>query len=118
MHHVILGTGPAGVIAADTLRKHDENVRITLIGDENEPPYSRMAIPYFLSGDIGEAGTYLRQDPDHYKNQGVEIIHARAGALDIKGKTIALEGGSEVKYDRLLLATGASPIRPPVEGLD
>ena len=118
MHHVILGTGPAGVIAADTLRKHDENAKITLIGDENEPPYSRMAIPYFLSGDIGEDGTYLRQDPDHYKNQGIEIMHARAGALDIKGKTIALEGGSEVKYDRLLLATGASPIRPPVEGLD
>ncbi len=43
MHHVILGTGPAGVIAADTLRKHDANAKITLIGEENEPPYSRMA---------------------------------------------------------------------------
>lgn len=118
MHHVILGTGPAGVIAADTLRKHDENAKITLIGGEDEPPYSRMAIPYFLSGDIGEEGTYLRQDKDHYKDRGIEIMHARAGALDIKGKTITLEDGGEVKYGKLLLASGASPVRPPVEGLD
>jgi NADPH-dependent 2,4-dienoyl-CoA reductase/sulfur reductase-like enzyme len=46
MHHVILGAGPAGVIAAETLRKHAPNDRITLVGDEREPPYSRMAIPY------------------------------------------------------------------------
>ncbi len=45
-------------------------------------------------------------------------MHARAGALDIKGKAITLEEGGEVKYDKLLLATGASPIRPPVAGLD
>ena len=118
MHHVILGTGPAGVIAADTLRTHDTNAKITLVSEESEPPYSRMAIPYYLSGQIKEEGTYLRQDLDHYKNQGMDVIHGRAGALDIKSKTVALEDGGEIKYDRLLLATGASPIRPPVEGLD
>jgi len=118
MHHVILGTGPAGVIAADTLRQQDANARITLIGGENVPPYSRMAIPYFLSKQIGEKGTYLRQDPDHYKNQGIDVIRARAGAVDTNNKTITLEKGGEVEYDRLLLATGASPIRPPIEGLD
>ena len=77
-----------------------------------------MAIPYFLSKQIGEKGTYLRQDPDHYKNQGIDVIRARAGAVDTNNKTITLEKGGEVEYDRLLLATGASPIRPPIEGLD
>ncbi len=118
MHHVILGTGPAGVIAADTLRQQDANARITLIGGENVPPYSRMAIPYFLSKQIGEKGTYLRQDPDHYNNQGIDVIRAHAGAVDTNNKTITLDKGGEVQYDRLLLATGASPIRPPIEGLD
>jgi NADPH-dependent 2,4-dienoyl-CoA reductase/sulfur reductase-like enzyme len=118
MHHVILGTGPAGVIAADTLRQQDANARITLIGGENVPPYSRMAIPYFLSKQIGEKGTYLRQDPDHYKNQGIDVIRAHAGAVDTNNKTITLDKGGEVQYDRLLLATGASPIRPPIEGLN
>jgi len=45
-----VGAGPAGVIAAETLRKHAPGDRITLVGDEAEPPYSRMAIPYLLVG--------------------------------------------------------------------
>ena len=59
-HHVILGAGPAGVIAAETIRKHAPNDTITVIGDENEAPYSRMAIPYLLIGKVGEDGTHLR----------------------------------------------------------
>ena len=45
MQHVIVGAGPAGVVAAETLRKGDRAADIVLIGDEPEPPYSRMAIP-------------------------------------------------------------------------
>ena len=45
MQHVILGAGPAGVIAAETIRKHAPADRIVLVGDEPEAPYSRMAIP-------------------------------------------------------------------------
>ena len=61
MKHVIIGNGPAGVIAAETLRKAVPKADITLVGDEPEPPYSRMAIPYFLMGNIGEDGTLLRK---------------------------------------------------------
>ena len=57
MHHVILGAGPAGVIAAETIRKHAPADAITLIGDEPDAPYSRMAIPYLLIGYIDESGT-------------------------------------------------------------
>ncbi len=60
MKHVILGAGPAGVIAAETIRKHAPNDEIVLIGDEPEAPYSRMAIPYLLMGNVGEEGTHLR----------------------------------------------------------
>jgi NADPH-dependent 2,4-dienoyl-CoA reductase/sulfur reductase-like enzyme len=60
-HHVILGAGPAGVIAAETLRKLAANDTITLVGDEPQAPYSRMAIPYLLIGNIDEKGTYLRK---------------------------------------------------------
>ena len=60
-HHVILGAGPAGVIAAETLRKHAPADTITLVGDEPDAPYSRMAIPYLLIGNIEEQGTYLRK---------------------------------------------------------
>jgi NADPH-dependent 2,4-dienoyl-CoA reductase/sulfur reductase-like enzyme len=66
MKHVILGAGPAGVIAAETLRKHAPHDEIVMIGDEPEAPYSRMAIPYLLIGNIGEAGTHLRHAGNHY----------------------------------------------------
>jgi NADPH-dependent 2,4-dienoyl-CoA reductase/sulfur reductase-like enzyme len=48
MKHIILGAGPAGVIAAETIRKHAPYDEILIVGDEAEAPYSRMAIPYLL----------------------------------------------------------------------
>ncbi|MBT5753129.1 MAG: FAD-dependent oxidoreductase, partial [Rhodospirillaceae bacterium] len=48
MAYVIIGAGPAGVVAAETLRKADPEGKIILIGGESEPPYSRMALPYYL----------------------------------------------------------------------
>ena len=74
-HHVILGAGPAGVIAAETIRKHAPDDTITVIGDENEPPYSRMAIPYLLIGNVDEQGTYLRKTASHF-----EKLQRQAGA--------------------------------------
>ena len=64
MTYVIIGAGPAGVTAAETLRKADPAGEVVLIGGEPEPPYSRMAIPYLLTGMIDEAGTYLRKTDD------------------------------------------------------
>lgn len=118
MHHVILGAGPAGVLAADTLRKLDGDAQITLVSGEKEPPYARMAIPYLLANHIGEEGTYLRQDADHYTNHAIDVIHARATGIDSEKKSVALEKGKALTYDRLLIATGASPVRHAVPGLD
>ena len=60
MKHVIVGAGPAGVVAAESLRRLQSDASITILGDEAEPPYSRMALPYLLIKQIGESGTYLR----------------------------------------------------------
>lgn len=48
MHHIIIGGGPAGLIAAETIRKLAPFDNISIISDEPEPAYSRMAIPYLL----------------------------------------------------------------------
>ena len=118
MQHIIIGAGPAGVIAAETLRKCDAEAAITIIGDEPEPPYSRMAIPYFLSNNIGEEGSYLRDPDAHYSKQNIELVQQRVEKVDVKAKQLALADGSTRKYDKLLLATGASAISPPIPGLD
>ncbi len=118
MQHVIVGAGPAGVVAAETLRKGDRAADIVLIGDEAEPPYSRMAIPYVLEGMIEEGGTHLRKTDGHYEGHGIQYRQGRAESVAPADGTLTLAGGETVSYDRLLLATGATPLSPPVPGLD
>jgi NADPH-dependent 2,4-dienoyl-CoA reductase/sulfur reductase-like enzyme len=117
-HHVILGAGPAGVIAAETIRKHAPQDRITLVGDEAEPPYSRMAIPYLLMGNIDERGTYLRKGPSHFSDLKINQVAAQASRVDIATKTVVFKSGDTLAFDRLLIATGSHPARPPIPGMD
>jgi NAD(P)H-nitrite reductase large subunit len=118
MDYVIIGNGPAGVIAAETLRKADPSGAIKLIGDEPAPPYSRMAIPYLLMGNIQEAGTYLRKDPDHFKKQKIDLVRGRVSRVDTGGRKVFLADGSQLAYDRLLIASGCTPVAPPIPGVD
>ena len=116
--HVILGAGPAGVIAAETLRKHAPQDRIILVGDEAEPPYSRMAIPYLLIGNIDERGTYLRKSDDHFDRHCIERVQARADTIDTAARQVRLDNGQTLAFDRLLIATGSRPVRLPIPGID
>jgi NAD(P)H-nitrite reductase large subunit len=118
MHHVILGAGPAGVIAAETLRKHKPRDEITIVGDEKEPPYSRMAIPYLLIGKIDEKGTYLRKGANHFADLNVKLVHGRAKSVDGTARTVTLDSGEALRFDTLLIATGSRPVRPPIAGID
>ncbi len=118
MKYLILGNGPTGVIAAETLRKTDPAGEIVLAGGEPEPPYSRMAIPYLLQGEIDEAGTYLRKSADHFAKLGITQRAGRAVALDTERRSVLFQDGGRETYDRLLLATGSHPVRPPIPGID
>jgi len=118
MKHVIIGAGPAGVIAAETLRKVQPDSTVTIINDEPEPPYSRMAIPYLLIGRIDEAGTYLRKSGSHFADAGIEIMQDRVSSVEASGKRLTLESGKSLDYDKLLIATGSHPVSPPLPGMD
>ncbi|MDH3740486.1 MAG: FAD-dependent oxidoreductase [Hyphomicrobiales bacterium] len=116
--YVIVGAGPAGVAACETLREQDAKASIILLSGETEPPYSRMAIPYVLTGMIEEPGTYLRKQDDHYKAMSINVHHASVDKLDTAKKIMQLSDGGSCAYGKLLIATGASPVKPPVKGLD
>jgi NADPH-dependent 2,4-dienoyl-CoA reductase/sulfur reductase-like enzyme len=118
MQHIIIGAGPAGVIAAETLRKADPDAEITIIGDEPEPAYSRMAIPYYLIDNVKESGTYLRDPENHFNSQNIEVVQQRVDSVDTQDKRISLADGSSRNYDKLLIATGSHPVSPPIPGLD
>ncbi len=118
MKHLIIGAGPAGVIAAETLRTQDPEADIVLIGDEPEAPYSRMALPYLLANNVDEAGTYLRPDPAHFQSQRIQVQQGRVASVDTQAHSVTLEQGERLEYDRLLIATGSHTVKPPIPGMD
>jgi len=117
-HHVILGAGPAGVIAAETIRKLAPGDVITVVGDEGEPPYSRMAIPYLLMGNVDERGTHLRKSPTHFSELKINVLQASVKHVDAATKTIVFDDDELMTFDTLLIATGSQPVQPPIPGID
>ena len=118
MKYVILGAGPSGVIAAETLVQADPEGHVTLVGGEAGEPYSRMAIPYVLTGKIKPEGTRLRKTKGYYETLGIDYIHAHAESVDSDTGTVTLDNGHKLGFDKLLVATGSSPVVPPVPGMD
>ncbi|MEM7256747.1 MAG: FAD-dependent oxidoreductase, partial [Pseudomonadota bacterium] len=107
-----------GVVAAEQLRKLDPLSNVTIIGAEPEPPYSRMAIPYFLTDKIAEDGTYLRKTDQHYQTRKIDVVNKRVQSIDTDMNRVITDDGESYRYDKLLLATGASPSVPPISGID
>ena len=118
MQHVIIGAGPAGVIAAEHVKQFAPNDTVRLIGDEPEVPYSRMALPYYLIDKIKEEGTHLRSSSAHFDDLGIDVVQDRVNAVNASAKSLTLQSGGEVNFDKLLIATGSHPIRPPIPGMD
>ncbi|MFM2052279.1 MAG: hypothetical protein RL456_316, partial [Pseudomonadota bacterium] len=77
----------------------------------------RMAIPYLLIGKVGEEGTHLRHDADHYERLRITLRRARAKRVDVEARRVDLDDGTTLPFDRLLIATGSSPATPPIPGI-
>lgn len=118
MRHVILGNGTAGVIAAETIRKNSPSDEIVLIGDEAGPPYSRMAIPHLLAGQMPEHGTYLRREADYFSRMRITEKTGKAVHVSSRTRTVKMEDGDVIPFDKLLIASGAAPFVPATPGID
>jgi len=112
--YVIVGAGPAGLNAVESIRAQDRQADIKLVSVE--PAYARMALPYYLSGRI-ERAHLLTADPAYYDRHGVEpLVGQRAVSLDTGSRQLRLSDGQVLAYDKLLLAPGSSPTVPPIPG--
>ena len=118
MKYLVIGAGPAGVSAAETLARTAPGQDITLLCGEPGPPYARMAIPYLLAGRIPEAGTHIRPDPGHFDRLGIRRLEERARTVDSKARTVVLTSGRTLDYDRLLVATGSTPALQKIPGIE
>ncbi len=116
MRYLIIGASAAGSSAAETLRRYDTKAQITVVSDESLT-YSKPLLSYYLAGKLGEEQLCFRPR-DFYERSGIEKIHGRAVGLQPEKSTVELSDGRKLQYDKLLLATGAAPRFPKVEGIE
>ncbi|SFR09162.1 NAD(P)/FAD-dependent oxidoreductase [Desulfoscipio geothermicus] len=116
MRYLILGASAAGINAAKTIRELDSAGDITVIS-RDEQVYSRCMLHHVISGERSpEKAGFV--EADFFKRYNVRWLAGRETiSLDTAGKKVKLSNGEEERYDRLLIATGASSVLPPVENL-
>lgn len=119
MNYVIIGNGTAAVGTIEGIRAVDRDGAITVISDEIYPVYGRPLISYLLLGKTTEDKMLHYRPADFYEKNGVKTMLGRTVTkIDHAAKTVLLEGGETVPYDKLCICTGSRPFVPPMEGLD
>ena len=106
---VIIGNGAAGTYAAEQLRKDDAACDIVMIDDEKYTLYNRVSLPRYLKGVLLEQRVYVRDQEWHDKNRIDLRLETKVTQVDFEHKTVMLEPGGELGYDKLLIATGGRP---------
>ncbi len=116
--YVIIGDGISGSSAAETLREEDPEADITVITDEGEPLYNRILIKEHAKGKLPEAPISIH-DESWYDERNIELsLDTHVVSVDVDAKCLSTHDGTEISYDKLLIATGGTPTQLPVEGSD
>src|SRR4029078_440014 len=118
-HIVIVGGGAAGFAAAEMLRRYGFAGSITMLSHDDAAPVDRPNLSKdYLAGSAPEDWVPLRGD-DWYAENKIDLkLKTEVTSLDAKSKELTLESGSKIKFDKLLLATGAEPVRLDIPGAD
>ncbi len=119
LRHLLVGSGPASIAAAEAIRSRDLTAEITCIGAEPEGYYSRPGLAYYLAKEVPEGSLFPFTDHDT-DALGITFVPGTVVSLDRAARTVTLESGRTLPYDRLLLATGsiANPVHVPGGDLD
>jgi 3-phenylpropionate/trans-cinnamate dioxygenase ferredoxin reductase component len=117
--HIIVGASLAGAKAAETLRQEGFEGRVVLVGAENERPYERPPLSKdYLRGEIPREKVYVH-DEGFYAEHDIELRLGRtAESLDTSSSELVLDNGERLRYERLLLSTGAQPRRLSIPGAE
>ena len=116
--YVVVGASAAGIGAVEAIREIDQTGTITIISDETCAHYSRPMISDLVSGKADTKKMKCRSD-EFWKENNIEALTGKkATALNLTEKTVQLDSGEKVAYEKLLLATGGKPFVPKMEGSD
>jgi len=115
--YLIVGNSAAGLSAARSIRFSDPSGKILILTVEDGPAYSRIMLPLFIAGQVSKEEMILAPE-SFYRENKIEIkTGAKVLSVDPSGRYVIMESGETVSYDELLLATGADPYFPSVEGI-
>jgi len=115
---VVVGNGMAGMACVEQILRHSPQFHITVFGDETHVNYNRIQLSAVLAGEK-EAGEIVLNDLDWYRENEIDLrLGVRITGVDSAARTVTGDDGSVTAYDKLLLATGSSPLIPPIAGAD
>lgn len=121
---VVIGGVAAGMSAAAKAKRVNRDMEVVVYEKSAYISYAACGMPYFIAGDVADYHSLLARTPEQMAKQGVRVhVHHEVTAIDADARTVTvrdLEGGREFtqRYDRLVIATGARPVRLPLPGLD
>jgi phenylglyoxylate dehydrogenase epsilon subunit len=115
--YLIVGASHAGLTALDAIRMIDADSPIIMATRENHLPYSPTVLPYVVSGRSDPEKVRLRSQAYFQEKKVSFLKNAALTSLDVANNTAHFDSGKSIRYQKLLLATGASPILPPIPGL-
>ncbi|MBI4927060.1 MAG: NAD(P)/FAD-dependent oxidoreductase [Anaerolineae bacterium] len=114
--YVIIGSGAAGLAAAETIRRKDASGTIILLTGDRHGYYSRPGLAYYLTGEVPEKQLFP-YDRNHIRNLNLLWEQSAVVRVHPAEHQLYLEGAKRVDYDRLLIATGATAILPDTPGI-
>ncbi len=123
---VVVGGDATGMSAANTALRHaTDEIEVTVLEKGHYTSYSACGIPYWISGVVPDGDSLIARSPEEHREAGIDLrMRTEATAIDLDKRTVsfrAVDGDGEdgeLAYDDLVLATGARPLRPPLDGID
>ena len=120
MKIVIVGNSTAAVNAVEAIRERDKISSITVVSDESYRAYSHPLLPNLVIGEVSRAEErfYYRRVDFYESNKVKTVLGRRVVKIYPEEKLVELDNGNKLEYDKLLLACGGKPVKPPIEGLE
>jgi NADH oxidase (H2O2-forming) len=114
---VVLGGGIAGYTAAQTMKRADRAIRITVVSEEADRTYSACVLAEYIAGEMGRDEVFIRSREQIPFGAGEWMGGRKVLEIDLRSRSLVLEAGESLRFDRLVLATGSRPVVPRLPGI-
>ena len=122
MNIVIIGGVASGAKAAAKVKRLLPNASVKIFTDDTHVSYSSCGLPYYIQGNFSDYTSLLVRSPEEFKASGIDVfLQSKVEKIFPKQKNVLVRNSESVElvpYDKLIIATGASPVRPKIKGID